>query len=72
MIKGSISCNCRKGFTKDINPEVVRFKDIIKCLGLKEYVIFISFYEDSHIKPLLQNSIASVHLSLYEGWDGCC
>jgi len=57
-----------KDFTKDINPEVVRFKDIIKCLGLKEYVIFIGFYEDSHIKPLLQNSIASVHLSLYEGF----
>lgn len=57
-----------KDFTKDINPEVVRFKDIIKCLGLKEYVIFIGFYEDSHIKPLLQNSIASIHLSLYEGF----
>ena len=57
-----------KDFTKDINPEAVRFKNIVKCLGLKEYVIFIGFYEDSHIKPLLQNSIASVHLSLYEGF----
>lgn len=57
-----------KDFTKDINPEAVRFKNIVKCLGLKEYVIFIGFYEDSHIKPLLQNSISSVHLSLYEGF----
>ena len=57
-----------KDFTKDINPEAVRFRDIIKCLGLKEYVVFTGFYEDSHIKPMLQNSIASIHLSLYEGF----
>lgn len=57
-----------KGFTKDENPDVVKFKDKIKCLGLKDNVIFIGFYEDSHIKPLLKNSIASVHLSLYEGF----
>ena len=57
-----------KDFTKDINPEAVRFKDIVKCLGLNGCVIFTGFYEDSHIKPLLQNSISSVHLSLYEGF----
>lgn len=57
-----------KDFIKDVNTEAVRFRNIIKSLGLKEYVIFTGFYEDSHIKPLLQNSIASVHLSLYEGF----
>ena len=57
-----------KGFTKDENPSVIKFKDKIECLGLKENVIFIGFYEDNHIKPLLKNSISSIHLSLYEGF----
>lgn len=57
-----------KGFTKDVNPEVIRFKDRIECLGLKDDVIFIGFYEDNHVEPLLKNSISSVHLSLYEGF----
>ena len=57
-----------KGFTKDENPEVAKFKDKIECLGLKDNVIFIGFYEDNHIKPLLYNSISSIHLSLYEGF----
>ena len=57
-----------KNFTKDDNPEVAKFKDRIKCLGLKEKVIFTGFYEDRHAKPLLSNSIAFVHLSLYEGF----
>ena len=57
-----------KGFTKDENPSVIKFKDKIKCLGLKDNVIFLGFYEDTHIKPLLKNSISSIHLSLYEGF----
>lgn len=55
-------------FTKEVSSEAVKFKDKIKCLGLKENVIFIGFYEDNHIEPLLKNSISSIHLSLYEGF----
>lgn len=57
-----------KGFTKENDKEVARFKDRIKCLGLKSSVVFTGFYEDKHTKPLLSNSISFIHLSLYEGF----
>jgi glycosyltransferase involved in cell wall biosynthesis len=57
-----------KNFTKDDDPQVAIFKDRIKCLGLKDSVIFTGFYEDKHAKPLLSNSISFIHLSLYEGF----
>lgn len=55
-------------FTKEVNPDVVKFKNKIKCLGLEGNVIFIGFYEDNYVEPLLSNSISSIHLSLYEGF----
>ena len=57
-----------KNFTKDDDSQVAKFKDRIKCLGLKDRVIFTGFYEDKHAKPLLTNSISFIHLSLYEGF----
>ncbi len=55
-------------FTKDVSPDVGKFKNKIECLGLEDDVIFIGFYEDNHVEPLLKNSISSIHLSLYEGF----
>lgn len=57
-----------KNFTNDSDLNVVRFKDRIKCLGLKSKVIFTGYYKDIHAKPLLSNSISFIHLSLYEGF----
>ena len=57
-----------KNFTKDVDPNVSKLKDKVKCLGLKGNVIFTGFYEDIHVTPLLKNSIAFIHLSLYEGF----
>lgn len=57
-----------KNFTKEVDKRVVKFRDKVECLGLKENVIFTGFYEDSHVKPLLSNSISFIHLSLYEGF----
>ena len=57
-----------KNFTKDSDINVVKLRDKIKCLGLKDDIIFTGFYEDTHAKPLLQNSLSFVHLSLYEGF----
>ena len=57
-----------KNFTKEVDRRVVKFKDKVECLGLKEYVVYTGFYEDKHSKPLLQNSISFIHLSLYEGF----
>lgn len=57
-----------KNFTKEVDPKVGKFKAKIECLGLKNNVIFTGFYEDTHVKPLLQNSISFLHLSLYEGF----
>jgi len=57
-----------KNFTKEVDRRVVKFKDKVECLGLKEYVVYTGFYEEKHSKPLLQNSISFIHLSLYEGF----
>ena len=57
-----------RSFTKENDPNAIKFKDRVKCLGLKESVIFTGFYEDKHAKPLLQNSLSFIHLSLYEGF----
>jgi glycosyltransferase involved in cell wall biosynthesis len=57
-----------KNFTKEIDPNVKIFKDKISNLGIKDKVVFVGFYEDSHAKELLSNSLALVHLSLYEGF----
>ena len=57
-----------RSFTKENDPNAIKFKDRVKCLGLKDSVIFTGFYEDKHSKPLLQNSLSFIHLSLYEGF----
>jgi len=57
-----------KNFTKEVDPNVEKFKSRISCLGLKENIVFTGFYEDIHVKPLLSNSISFIHLSLYEGF----
>jgi glycosyltransferase involved in cell wall biosynthesis len=57
-----------KDFTKEDDSKAIKFMDRIKCLGLKEYVIFTGFYEDKYAKPLLENAISFIHLSLYEGF----
>jgi glycosyltransferase involved in cell wall biosynthesis len=57
-----------KNFTKDVDSKVVCFKNKVKDLGIKENVTFFGFYEDTQVKPLLNNSIAFIHLSLYEGF----
>lgn len=56
-----------KNFTKE-DSMTRRFKDRVECLGLKDNIIYTGFYEDIHTKPLLQNSISFIHLSLYEGF----
>lgn len=57
-----------KNFTNDTDLNVIKFRDRINCIGLKSKVIFTGYYKDIHTKPLLNNSISFIHLSLYEGF----
>lgn len=57
-----------KNFTKEVDPNVEKFKNKIHCLGMDSKVIFTGFYEDTQVEPLLKNSLAFIHLSLYEGF----
>lgn len=54
-------------FVKD-NSTAREFREYIKNKGLEEYIILTGFYEDNQVKQLLSNSIAMLHLSLYEGF----
>jgi len=54
-------------FVKD-NPSAREFREYIKNKGLEEHIILTGFYEDNQVKQLLSNSIAMLHLSLYEGF----
>ena len=54
-------------FVKD-NPQAEEFRQYIKDKGLEEKVILTGFYEDNQARQLLSNSIAMIHLSLYEGF----
>jgi glycosyltransferase involved in cell wall biosynthesis len=54
-------------FVKE-NPQAQEFRQYIKDKGLEEKIILTGFYEDNQSKQLLSNSIAMIHLSLYEGF----
>jgi glycosyltransferase involved in cell wall biosynthesis len=54
-------------FIKD-NPQAQEFRQYIKEKGLENKIILTGFYEDNQAKQLLTNSIAMIHLSLYEGF----
>ena len=54
-------------FVKD-DPVVEKFRKYVKEIGLENGVIFTGFYEDNQVQQLLSNSIAMLHLSLYEGF----
>lgn len=55
-------------FTKDEKPEVQEIKDLLKDYEIENKVIFTGFYEDEQRYSLLKNSLAFIHLSLYEGF----
>lgn len=55
-----------KNFTKN-DSLAVRFREKVRCLGIKN-IVYTGFYKDEHVKPLLENSISFIHLSLYEGF----
>jgi glycosyltransferase involved in cell wall biosynthesis len=54
-------------FVKD-NPQAQEFREYIEKKGLRNKVILTGFYENNQVKQLLSNSIAMIHLSLYEGF----
>jgi len=54
-------------FVKD-DPVVQNFREYVRNNNLEKNVIFTGFYEDNQVKQLLSNSIAMLHLSLYEGF----
>jgi glycosyltransferase involved in cell wall biosynthesis len=54
-------------FVKD-NQQAKEFREYIKYKGLENKVILTGFYEDNQAQQLLSNSIAMLHLSLYEGF----
>jgi len=54
-------------FTKD-NLVAKNFRKYIKDEGLEEKVIVTGFYEDEQVEQLLSHSIATINLSLYEGF----
>jgi glycosyltransferase involved in cell wall biosynthesis len=54
-------------FVKD-NPQAQEFRQYIKDKGLEKKIILTGFYENNQAKQLLSNSIAMIHLSLYEGF----
>lgn len=55
-----------KNFTGN-DKLAVRFRERVRCLGIKN-IVYTGYYKDEHVKPLLQNSISFIHLSLYEGF----
>jgi len=54
-------------FVKD-NQQATEFREYIKDKGLENKIILTGFYEDNQSQQLLSNSIAMLHLSLYEGF----
>jgi len=54
-------------FTKD-NLIAKNFRKYVKEKGLDNKVIFTGFYEDEQVEQLLSHSIATINLSLYEGF----
>jgi glycosyltransferase involved in cell wall biosynthesis len=54
-------------FTKD-NPQAQKFREYLKEKELETKVILTGFYGDNQVQQLLSNSIAMLHLSLYEGF----
>ena len=55
------------GFIKD-NLVTKNFRKYVKEEGLENKVIFTGFYEDEQVEQLLSHSIATINLSLYEGF----
>lgn len=55
-----------KNFTKN-DGLAIRFREKVRCLGIKN-IVYTGLYKDEHAKPLLENSISFVHLSVYEGF----
>lgn len=49
-------------------PEVKELHDYILSNGLESKVVFTGFYEDKYAYSLLNNSLAFIHLALYEGF----
>lgn len=56
-----------KDFVKQTKNADMIHEKIFK-LGLRKQIIFTGFYEDSESASLMANSIAFMHLSLYEGF----
>jgi glycosyltransferase involved in cell wall biosynthesis len=50
------------------SAKVENFHRLIESLGIADKVVFTGFYEDSDKPVLLGNSVAFIHLSLYEGF----
>ncbi len=57
-----------KAFTDTKRHEVLELLDLIDRLGIRQKVVFTGFYEDEQRYSLLKESIAFIHLSLYEGF----
>jgi glycosyltransferase involved in cell wall biosynthesis len=49
-------------------PEVQELHDLVKENNIQDLVLFTGFYEDEQKYSLLKNSVAFIHLSLYEGF----
>ncbi|MFA7142590.1 MAG: glycosyltransferase family 1 protein, partial [Candidatus Dojkabacteria bacterium] len=54
-------------FIKD-NLQAQEFREYIRQKGIESNVLLTGFYEDNQAQQLLSNSIAMLHLSLYEGF----
>ncbi len=57
-----------KNFTDEHAHQATEFRNYVKKIGIDQYVHFTGKYDDSIRWELVRNSIAFIHLSLYEGF----
>lgn len=57
-----------KNFTDKFAHQANKFREYVVKIGINDFVHYTGLYEDSLRWDLMRNSIAFIHLSLYEGF----